>query len=87
MVKKRIILKNNRPNETVNESKLDENTVNSTARNNTDSIGNADLNNLIRELRVQNDYLSKIDWKLWKIMNMVSAVCEENGYDFKETRS
>lgn len=86
MVKKRIILKNNRLNETVNESKLDENTVNSTARDNTGSISNPNLNNLIRELRIQNDYLSKIDWKLWKIMNMVSAVCEENGYDFKETR-
>ena len=86
MVKKRIILKNNRPNETVNESKLDKNTVNSTARDNTGSTNNKDLNNLIRELRIQNDYLNKIDWKLWKIMNMVSAVCEENGYDFKETR-
>lgn len=86
MVKKRIILKNNRPNETVNESKFDENTVNSTATANTGSISNPNLNNLIRELRIQNDYLSKIDWKLWKIMNMVSAVCEENGYDFKETR-
>lgn len=84
MVKKRIVLKNRRPVETTVESSKE--SVDDQEPLPARSKPNIELNDLIREIRIQNDYLNKIDWKLWKLMNMIATVCEENGYVITETR-
>lgn len=42
---------------------------------------------LLEELKKQTEYMHKIDWKLWMIMNMVQIIGEENGYRFKMYQS
>lgn len=84
MVKKRIVLKNRRPVETTVESSQE--SVDDHEPLPDRSKPDIELNDLIKEIRIQNDYLNKIDWKLWKLMNMVAIVCEENGYVITETR-
>jgi hypothetical protein len=31
----------------------------------------------------QTEYLHRMDWKLWMLMNMVRTMGEDNGYIFK----
>lgn len=37
---------------------------------------------MLLELQRQTEYLHRIDWKLWMIMNMTRTIGEENGYKF-----
>lgn len=37
---------------------------------------------ILLELRKQNEYLHRMDWKFWTIMSMVKVIGEENGYLF-----
>lgn len=37
---------------------------------------------MLLELQKHTEYLHRIDWKLWMIMNMFRTVGEENGYTF-----
>lgn len=37
---------------------------------------------MLLELQKQTEYLHRIDWKLWMIMNMTRTIGEENGYKF-----
>jgi hypothetical protein len=40
-----------------------------------------DINRLIlKELQAHTDYLHKMDWKLWVIMNNIKTVATEMGY-------
>lgn len=39
---------------------------------------------ILLELRKQNEYLHRMDWKFWSIMQMVKIIGEENGYMFDE---
>lgn len=36
--------------------------------------------NILLELQKQTEYMHRMDWKLWMIMNMFKTVCEDNGY-------
>lgn len=38
---------------------------------------------VLEELKKQTEYMHRMDWKLWMIMNMVRIVGEENGYTFR----
>lgn len=38
---------------------------------------------VLEELKKQTEYLHRVDWKLWMIMNMVRIIGEENGYTFR----
>jgi hypothetical protein len=38
---------------------------------------------VLEELKKQTEYLHRVDWKLWMIMNMVRIIGEENGYAFR----
>jgi hypothetical protein len=38
---------------------------------------------VLEELKKQTEYLHRMDWKLWMIMNMVRIIGEENGYTFR----
>ena len=38
---------------------------------------------VLAELKKQTEYLHKVDWKLWMLMNMVRIIGEENGYTFR----
>jgi len=38
---------------------------------------------VLDELKKQTEYLHRVDWKLWMLMNMVRIIGEENGYTFK----
>lgn len=44
----------------------------------TDSVQEA----MLLELQKQTEYMHRIDWKLWMIMNMTRTIGEENGYKF-----
>jgi hypothetical protein len=37
---------------------------------------------ILLELQKHTEYLHRVDWKLWMIMNMFRTVGEENGYTF-----
>jgi len=37
---------------------------------------------MLLELQKHTEYMHRIDWKLWMIMNMVRTMGEENGYTF-----
>jgi hypothetical protein len=37
---------------------------------------------MLLELQKQTEYMHRIDWKLWMIMNMFKTISEENGYKF-----
>lgn len=37
---------------------------------------------MLLELQKQTEYLHRVDWKLWMIMNMTRTIGEENGYKF-----
>lgn len=37
---------------------------------------------MLLELQKHTEYMHRIDWKLWMIMNMFRTVGEENGYTF-----
>jgi len=37
---------------------------------------------ILAELKKQNEYFEKMDWKLWMLQNMIKAIAEENGYTF-----
>jgi len=37
---------------------------------------------ILLELKKHTEYLHRVDWKLWMIMNMFRTVGEENGYTF-----
>jgi hypothetical protein len=41
------------------------------------------LDLILQELKKQTEYLHRMDWKLWMLMNMVQIIGEENGYAFK----
>lgn len=41
------------------------------------------LDLILAELKKQTEYLHRMDWKLWMLMNMVQIIGEENGYSFK----
>jgi hypothetical protein len=38
---------------------------------------------VLEELKKQTEYLHRVDWKLWMLMNMVRIIGEENGYTFR----
>ena len=38
---------------------------------------------MLLELRKHTEYMHRMDWKLWMIMNMIKLIGEENGYMFK----
>lgn len=44
----------------------------------TDSVQEA----ILLELQKQTEYMHRMDWKLWMIMNMTRTIGEENGYKF-----
>jgi hypothetical protein len=47
-------------------------------------VGKSESSDLIlEELKKQTEYLHRMDWKLWMLMNMVQIIGEENGYSFK----
>ncbi len=37
---------------------------------------------MLLELQKQTEYMHRMDWKLWMIMNMFRTIGEENGYKF-----
>ena len=37
---------------------------------------------ILLELQKHTEYLHRVEWKLWIIMNMFRTVGEENGYTF-----
>ena len=37
---------------------------------------------ILLELQKHSEYLHRVDWKLWMLMNMVRTIGEENGYTF-----
>jgi hypothetical protein len=37
---------------------------------------------MLLELQKHTEYMHRIDWKLWMIMNMFRTIGEENGYTF-----
>ena len=37
---------------------------------------------ILIELRKQNEYLHRMDWKFWSIMQMITIIGQENGYMF-----
>ncbi len=37
---------------------------------------------MLLELQKQTEYMHRVDWKLWMIMNMFRTIGEENGYTF-----
>lgn len=37
---------------------------------------------MLTELQKQTEYLHRVDWKLWMIMNMVETIGKDNGYTF-----
>jgi hypothetical protein len=39
---------------------------------------------ILEELQKQTEFLNRMDWKLWTMMNMMKIIGEENGYVFKE---
>lgn len=43
---------------------------------------NDDLELLRKKLEHVTQYMERIDWKLWMIMNMVREIGQENGYKF-----
>jgi hypothetical protein len=53
----------------------------STASN--DSKPEVTQKEVLEELKKQTEYLHRVDWKLWMLMNMVRIIGEENGYTFK----
>ena len=38
---------------------------------------------IVFELQKQTEYLHRMDWKLWMLMNMIRTMGEDNGYIFK----
>lgn len=46
--------------------------------NDTDSVDAA----MLLELQKHTEYMHRMDWKLWMIMNMLRTIGEENGYSF-----
>lgn len=38
---------------------------------------------IVYELQKQTEYLHRMDWKLWMLMNMIQTMGEDNGYIFK----
>ena len=46
------------------------------------SINDNVQDRILLELRKQNEYLHRMDWKFWVLMQMVKIIGEENGYDF-----
>jgi hypothetical protein len=53
--------------------------VKSRAKPKADTVGQAEV---LEELKKQTEYLHRVDWKLWMLMNMVKIIGEENGYRF-----
>lgn len=54
------------------------------------SQATATTDDLLRQLVELNENLTKLntlmyssDWKLWKMMNMIEMIANENGYTFK----
>lgn len=37
---------------------------------------------MLLELQKHTEYLHRVDWKLWMLMNMVRTIGEDNGYTF-----
>ncbi len=37
---------------------------------------------MLTELQKHTEYMHRMDWKLWMIMNMFRTIGEENGYTF-----
>jgi len=37
---------------------------------------------MLLELQKHTEYMHRMDWKLWMIMNMFRTIGEENGYTF-----
>lgn len=38
---------------------------------------------ILEELQKQTEYLHRMDWKLWVLMNVVKTICDENGYHYE----
>ena len=38
---------------------------------------------ILQELQKQTEYLHRMDWKLWVLMNVVKTICDENGYHYE----
>ncbi len=38
---------------------------------------------ILEELRKHTEYMHRMDWKLWMLMNMVRLIGEENGYHYE----
>jgi hypothetical protein len=38
---------------------------------------------IVFELQKQTEYLHRMDWKMWMMMNMIRTMGEDNGYIFK----
>ena len=45
------------------------------------------LDDVIKRMDIMTQYMERIDWKLWMIMNMVKIIGEENGYHFESYQS
>lgn len=45
------------------------------------------LSQILEELKKQNEYFERIDWKLWVLQNIVELVARENGYQFDITQA
>jgi hypothetical protein len=37
----------------------------------------------LAELKKHTEYLNRIDWKLWVMMNMFESIAREQGYEFE----
>lgn len=38
---------------------------------------------ILNELKKQTEYMNRIDWKLWVMMNMIENIARESGYEFE----
>ena len=38
---------------------------------------------ILEELKKHTEYMHRMDWKLWMLMNMVRLIGEENGYHYE----
>lgn len=51
--------------------------------NPTTDTQNPSTDAIVYEIQKQTEYLHRMDWKLWMLMNMIQTMGEDNGYIFK----
>ena len=87
MATKKLTPVNRKPKQGIDiEEEVVSSTTKKTATKDTKSADSSPLftqTEVLEELKKQTEYLHRVDWKLWMLMNMVRIIGEENGYTFR----